>query len=68
MVAAIEAIRLNGYLNDAPTARALLSLKAPGVPKEPSGPELDTPSATQTWQERLRALTGVDLTICPNCG
>ena len=49
-------------------ARALLSLKAPGALKEPQAQELDTPSATQTWQERLRALTGVDLTICPNCG
>lgn len=49
-------------------ARSLLSLKAPGAHKEPSGPELDTPSVTQTWQERLRALTGVDLTICPICG
>jgi hypothetical protein len=49
-------------------ARALLSLKAPGTHKEPAVPELDTPSGTQTWQERLQALTGVDLTICPNCG
>jgi hypothetical protein len=49
-------------------ARALLSLKAPEALKEPSGQELDTPRATQTWQERLRALTGMDLTICPNCG
>jgi hypothetical protein len=49
-------------------ARALLSLQAPVALKDPSGQGLDTPSSTQTWQERLRALTGVDLTICPNCG
>ena len=49
-------------------ARALLSLKAPGAINEPKGQELDTPSQTKTWQEMLQALTGVDLTICPNCG
>jgi len=49
-------------------ARTLLSLQAPGAPKEPQAQESDSPSSTQTWQERLRALTGVDLTICPNCG
>jgi hypothetical protein len=49
-------------------ARALLNLQAPGTLKEPSGQELDAPSAVPTWQERLRALTGVDLTMCPNCG
>ena len=35
---------------------------------EPKGQELDTPSETKTWQEMLQALTGVDLTTCPNCG
>ena len=49
-------------------ARALLSLKAPGAINEPKGQELDTPSQTKTWQGMLQALTGVDLTICPNCG
>jgi len=48
-------------------ARTLLSLQAPGAPKEPQAQESDSPSSTQTWQERLRALTGVDLTSCPNC-
>jgi hypothetical protein len=47
-------------------AQALLSLQAPGAWKEPQAQE--PPSSTPTWQERLRALTGVDLTICPNCG
>jgi hypothetical protein len=46
-------------------ARALLSLQKPPAPKEPQGQKLDT---TKTWQEMLRALTGLDLTTCPNCG
>ena len=49
-------------------ARALLSLQTPGALQEPQAREPDRPSPTPTWQERLRALTGVDLTICPNCG
>jgi Putative transposase/Transposase zinc-binding domain len=49
-------------------ARALLSLKAPEALQEPKAQGLDTPSAAHSWQERLRALSGVDLTICPNCG
>jgi hypothetical protein len=48
-------------------ARALLSLKAPGA-DEPHGQELNTSAATKIWQELLRALTGQDLTTCPNCG
>ena len=48
-------------------ARALLSLKTPGT-DEPQGQELNTAAATKTWQELLRALTGQDLTTCPNCG
>jgi Putative transposase/Transposase zinc-binding domain len=49
-------------------ARALLSLKAPGATAAPPGLELDTPSETNTWQDMLRALTGLDLSTCPNCG
>jgi hypothetical protein len=49
-------------------ARALLSLQAPGAMAEPQNREHDAPSDTNTWQELLRALTGVDLTVCPNCG
>ncbi len=49
-------------------ARALLSLQAPGAIAEPPNREHDTPSETNTWQEMLRALTGMDLTLCPNCG
>jgi len=49
-------------------ARALLSLPKPPAHKQPKSQELDTPSETKTWQEMLQALTGVDLTTCPNCG
>jgi hypothetical protein len=49
-------------------ARALLTLQTPGAIAEPKNREHDTPSETNTWQEMLRALTGLDLTICPNCG
>jgi hypothetical protein len=49
-------------------ARTLLSLQKPPAPEEPKDPELDTPSESKTWQEMLLALTGQDLTTCPNCG
>jgi Putative transposase/Transposase zinc-binding domain len=49
-------------------ARALLSLQAPEATAAPPGLELGTPSQTNTWQDMLRALTGLDLTLCPNCG
>ena len=49
-------------------ARALLSLQKPLHHNEPEDQELDTPSETKTWQEMLQALTGLDLTTCPNCG
>ncbi len=49
-------------------ARAFLSLQAPGPMPEPKNREHDTPGDTTTWQDLLQALTGVDLTRCPNCG
>ena len=49
-------------------ARALLGLQAPEATAAPPGLELGTPSETNTWQDMLRALTGVDITLCPNCG
>jgi hypothetical protein len=49
-------------------ARALLILQKPPHHKEPEDQKLDTPSETKTWQEMLQALTGIDLTTCPNCG
>jgi hypothetical protein len=49
-------------------ARGFLSLQAPGAIDEPKGQNLHTPSKTKTWQEMLKALTGFDLTSCPNCG
>ena len=47
-------------------ARALLSLQAPEALAEPQNREPE--SDTTTWQDLMRALTGVDLTRCPNCG
>ena len=49
-------------------ARTLLSLQAPEALAEPKNRELDTPNGTNTWQDMLRALTGLDLTVCPSCG
>ena len=49
-------------------ARALLSLQAPEATAAPPNRKHDTSSETNTWQDMLRALTGVDLTLCPNCG
>ena len=48
--------------------RALLSLQKPPHHKEPEDQKLDTPRQTKTWREMLQALTGIDLTTCPNCG
>ena len=49
-------------------ARALLSLQKTPDPEEPKDQELDTTSEAKTWQEMLLALTGKDLTTCPQCG
>jgi hypothetical protein len=49
-------------------ARGLLSLQKPLHHKELEDQKIDTPSETKTWQEMLQALTGIDLTTCPNCG
>jgi len=49
-------------------ARALLGLQKPPAHKEPKDQKHDIPSGTKTWQDMLRALTGKDLTLCPNCG
>ena len=49
-------------------ARALISLQKPPSHQEPKGQNLDTSKETKTWQEMLQALTGLDLTTCPNCG
>ena len=35
---------------------------------QPTGESDTAPTPEQTWMERLTALTGVDLTICPRCG
>jgi len=49
-------------------ARIIIRLQEPRAPDEPNGHTLDTPSKNKTWQEMLQALTGLDLTTCPNCG
>jgi hypothetical protein len=49
-------------------ARALLSLKEPLANDDLTRQNPDTPSETKTWQEMLQALTGLDLTTCPQCG
>ena len=49
-------------------ARALISLKEPLANDDLTRQKPDTPSETKTWQEMLQALTGIDLTTCPNCG
>jgi hypothetical protein len=46
-------------------ARALLSLQAPEALAEPQNREHE--GDTNTWQDLLQALTGVDPTRCPNC-
>ena len=28
----------------------------------------EAPPEAKTWQEMMRALTGVDVTVCPQCG
>jgi hypothetical protein len=46
------------------TARSLM-------PRPDSGDDLahaDAPKHSQTWQEVMLSLTGIDLTICPQCG
>ena len=49
-------------------ARALISLKEPLANDEPKSQELDTSKEAKTWREMLQALTGLDLTTCPQCG
>jgi predicted RNA-binding Zn-ribbon protein involved in translation (DUF1610 family) len=46
-------------------ARVFLSLQAPRANDGLKDRKLDK---TKTWQEMLQALTGMDLTTCPNCG
>jgi hypothetical protein len=46
------------------TARALISQRNPG--DDLAG--ADVSRETHTWQDLMHSLTGVDLTICPQCG
>ena len=47
-------------------ARALIYLQEPGATDDLTRHKLDIPSKTKTWQEMLKALTGLDLTPAPN--
>ena len=49
-------------------ARGFIRLQEPRAHNEPKGHTLDTPRKNKTWQEMLQALTGRDLTTCPQCG
>jgi hypothetical protein len=49
-------------------ARALIYLQEPGATDDSTRQKPDTPSEAKTWQEMLKALTGLDLTTCPQCG
>jgi hypothetical protein len=49
-------------------ARGFIRLQEPRAHNEPKGHTLDTPRKNKTWQELLQALTGKDLTTCPQCG
>jgi hypothetical protein len=49
-------------------ARVLISLQVPLTNDESKSQELDTSKEAKTWQEILQALTGLDLTTCPQCG
>jgi hypothetical protein len=49
-------------------ARALIYRQEPGATDDLTRQKLDTSSEAKTWQEMLLALTGKDLTTCPNCG
>jgi hypothetical protein len=49
-------------------ARSLIYLQEPGATDDLTRQKPDTTSKTKTWQEMLLAVTGMDLTVCPNCG
>lgn len=49
-------------------ARGLIRLQEPRAHDEPNGHTPDTPRKNKTWQEMLQALTGMNLTTCPQCG
>ncbi len=49
-------------------ARALINLQDPVATDDLTRQKLDTPRKTKTWQEMMQAVTGMDLTTCPQCG
>jgi len=49
-------------------ARALINLQDPVATDDLTRQKVDTPRKTKTWQEMMQAVTGMDLTTCPQCG
>jgi predicted RNA-binding Zn-ribbon protein involved in translation (DUF1610 family) len=49
-------------------ARSLLGPPESASHDELKEHNLDGPPETTSWQEMMRALTGVDFTVCPQCG
>ena len=49
-------------------ARALIGGLKPVSHAELKDHKLEAPPEAKTWQEMMRDLTGVDVTVCPQCG
>ena len=49
-------------------ARALIGALEPVAQAELKEHNLEAPQEAKTWQEMMRDLTGVDVTVCPQCG
>jgi hypothetical protein len=48
------------------SARALIINQEPAPGEAPAKP--DIPKMSKTWQEMMQDLTGINLTLCPQCG
>jgi hypothetical protein len=48
------------------SARALIINQEPTPDEVPAKP--DIPKVSKTWREMMEALTGINLTLCPQCG
>jgi len=49
-------------------ARCLLGPPEPVSPAELKDHNHEAPPEAKTWQEMMRALTGEDFNLCPQCG
>jgi hypothetical protein len=62
-------IRHYGFLGNRSRKAKIARLKAILIPKSKSDAEVEPPpSKSVDWKERLKELTGYDVTACPNCG